>query len=178
MVETAPTGTEMPSRKRNLNFMSVHFKQREISFPWSVLSILLVWLVQSMEQLINLVSVCDGAVCSLVSSLLLAQRKVEQTLRTVSFQGHCLPYLFFTVLKEHCWVPFNWPIPKSLCQHSQTATHHLYPKSQGWKSIFFSLQRTPWAAAFTKSSHHAEFPWCAPRRTKDHVFLLTVKKNI
>lgn len=87
--------------------MSVHFKQREISFPWSIPSILSVWLVQSREQLINLVSVCDGAVCSLVSASHRAQRKVEQILRTVSFQGHCFPYLFFTVLKEHWWVPFN-----------------------------------------------------------------------
>lgn len=90
------------------------------------------------EQLINLV--CDGAVCSLVSALLLSQRKVEQTLRTVSFQGHCLPYLFFTVLKEHWWVPFNLPMPKaSLSAFTTCNSPPQYPKTQGWKSIFFSL---------------------------------------
>lgn len=95
MVETAPTGTEIPWRKRNpsLNFLSVHFKKRENPFP----PLCSLWLVQPRKQLINAVLIWDGALCSLVSASLLTQGKLEQILRTVSFQGHCLPHLFFTV---------------------------------------------------------------------------------
>lgn len=181
MVESAPTGTEMPWRKRNLNFMSVHFKQREISFPWSVLSVFSVWLVQCREQLINLV--CDGAVCSLVSALLLSQRKVEQTLRTVSFQGHCLPYLFFTVLKVHWWVPFNLPTPEVPLSAFTTWNSSLVSQESGLEIYFlFSLKNTL-GCCFHKQIPITDVPWaiitgswCVPKRTKGRVVLLTVKK--
>lgn len=127
MVETAPTGTETPWRKRNpsLNFLSVHFKKRENPFPWSLLSVLSLWAVQFREQLINPVLVCDEAICSLVPASLPTQGKVEQILRTVSFQGHCLPYLFFTGLNEHWWVPFNLSIPELFSFHKLQLTTSL-----------------------------------------------------
>ena len=68
--------------------------KREIPLPQSLLSVPSLRPVQSREQLINPVLVCDGSIYSLVSASLLTQGKVEQMLRTVSFQGHCLPYLF------------------------------------------------------------------------------------
>lgn len=89
MVETAPTGTEMPRRKKipTLNFLSAHFRETEILFPLSLISVLSLWQVQSRRELVNLVLACDVAVCSLVSALLHIQGKVEQILSTVSLQG-------------------------------------------------------------------------------------------
>lgn len=185
-METAPTGTEIPQGKRNLslNYLSVHFKKTEIPFPWSLLSVLSLWPVQSGEQLINLVLVCDGAICFLVSASLLIQGKVEQILRTVSFQGRCLPYLFFTVLKEHWWVPFNLSVPKPLRQHSQTATHHLTPMTYNWKATIFSIKERLGVLHSQTSYLHRDFPWAiitgswrAPKSTQDHVVLRTVKNT-
>lgn len=98
-METAPTGTEMPWRKRNpsLNFLSVHSKKREIPFPQSLLSFSQSGRSGPGNRRLIQSKVCDGAVCFLVSEPLPTQGKVKQILRTVSFQGHCLPYLFFTV---------------------------------------------------------------------------------
>lgn len=89
MVETAPTGTEMPRRKRipTLNFLSAHFTETEILFPLSHISVLSCWQVQSRRELINLALACDMDVCSLVSASLHTQGRTEQILRTVSLQG-------------------------------------------------------------------------------------------
>lgn len=142
MVETAPIGTGMLWRKRNpsLNFLSVHLEKREIPFSWRVLSILSLWPVQSREQLINQVLLCDGAIHSLSQHHFLARERQSRYWERFSFQGHCLPYLGLTVLKEHWWVPCNLSIPKFLHQHSQTATHHLTPKTCNWKAIISSIK--------------------------------------
>lgn len=187
MVETAPTGTEMPWRKRNpsLNFLSVHFKKREIPFPWSLLSILSLWLVQSSQQLINPVLVCDGTISSLHSASLLTQGKVEQVLKTVSFPGHRLPYLLFTVLKEHWRVPFSLSVPKPHRQHSRAAAHHLAPKTCNWKAIIISSIKERLGVLHSwMSYHHTDCPWAistgswrAPKRRQDHVVLRTAKNT-
>lgn len=138
MVETAPTGTEMPRRKRipTPNFLSAHFRETEILFPLSHISVLSLWQVQSRRELINLALACDVAVCSLVSSSLHTHGKTEQILRTVPFCKDFLPYLFLTVAKEHWWVPFNLSVPTPLQQHLQAATRYLTPRTCHWKLSF------------------------------------------
>lgn len=81
MVETAPTGTEMPRRKRipTPNFLSAHFRETEILFPLSHISVLSCWQVQSRRELINLALACDMAVCSLVSASLHTKGKTADT---------------------------------------------------------------------------------------------------
>lgn len=76
----------------------------------------------------------------------------------VSFQGHYLPYLFFTVLREHWWVRFNLSIPKPLCQHSQSATHHLAPETCNWKAFDFSIKERLGVLHSQTSYYHTDFP--------------------
>lgn len=144
MVETAPTETEMPWRKRNptLNFLSAHFTKREVLFPLSLTSVLSLWPVQSRSELINLDLVCDGTNCSLDSASLLTQGKVEHILRAVSFRGHFSAWIVFHSAKGSMVGPSNCP------KASPTAFTNC--NSPGLVTIsYLFYQRMPWSAAFT-----------------------------
>lgn len=151
MVETAPTGTEMPWRKRNpsLNFLNVHFKKREIPFPWSFLSISSLWPVQSREQLINLLLVCDGAVCSLISASLLTQGKVEQ-LPENSFLPKTLFALFIFHSAKGALVG-SLPLVHPKASPPAFTNCSSSPRSQDLSLESYHLlhQRRPWGAALT-----------------------------
>lgn len=157
----------MPWRKRNpsLNFLNVHFTKREIPFPWSLLSISSPWPVQSREQLINLLLVCDGAVCSPVSASLLTQGKVEQALEN-SFLPKMLFALFIFHSAKEALVGGSLPLVHPKVSPPAFTNRSSPPRSQdlSLESYHPLHQRTRWGAALTnKLPSHGLLPGCHHR---------------
>lgn len=179
MVETAPTGTEMPWRKRHLNFMSV---QRDL-FPMEcpLCSLSLASPVQSREQLINLVSSLWQSCFSPGLSITSCPKKGGADTEN-SFLPRTLSALFiFRSSKGALVGSLQLAHPKI----SLPAFTNCNSPCIGVEKLFsFPFKEQLGVLHSQTSSHHTDFPWaiiagswCAPRRTKDHVVLLTVKNT-